>query len=120
MRDLFGVLATVACALHCGAALLLAAGGGAGLALLLHSEWTHVVLLVIAGALALSSFPATLAVHRRWSPLLLGGCGILFLAAGVAAGEPWELSLTATGGALAAVAHLRNRFLLGRLAARPA
>ena len=114
MLDRVGIGVSVACAVHCVLAALLAAapafaataapGLGEGF------EWLETALLWIAlGVGAFALIPAYLREHRRAWPLVLFGAGLALVASVRAVEvEGAELAGTVSGVALIASAHLLN------------
>lgn len=103
---------SAACVVHCVAITVLAAAlstaGG-----ILGSPLVHEVGLVAALLLAVVAFGRGLVAHRRALPLLLGGMGLVAMAAAVfvshAGGHRLETVLTIGGVALLAGGHALNR-----------
>jgi MerC mercury resistance protein len=118
MRDRAGVVAAVACAIHC-TALPLAAGilSAVGLGLLLD-ERIELALMMLAGLIgAWSLWPAFRRRHGRVLPLLLFGAGLLVLIAARRlqdASAVVEIPMILIGAGSVTSAHLLNLSLCRR------
>lgn len=114
MLDRVGIGVSVACAIHCVLAALLAAAPAfaatAAPSLGEGFEWLETALLWMAlGIGAFALVPAYLREHRRAWPLVLFGLGIALVASVRAVdSETLEVSGTVSGVALIASAHLLN------------
>ena len=111
-RDLFDRLAiglSALCLVHCAASVLLltllATAGGA----LLHPA-IHEVGLGLAILLAIVGLGRGFLQHRRLVPMILGGAGIVLMAAALSVPHGGsEAAFTMLGVGCVAIAHLLNR-----------
>jgi hypothetical protein len=106
--DRVGILLSGLCAVHCILGIVLVTGLGLGgeafLAPSIHR--TGLALAVLVGILTLGIGALR---HGNVTPIAIGGCGIVLMAAGLVVphGFP-EAGLTVAGVALVAAAHIRN------------
>ncbi len=107
--DLWGIIASSACALHCMAIpVLLAAGASAGLSWL-DSPWMEWAFMAAALWFAGQSLMRTyLLEHRKAMPLFIAGMGFLLLVSSRFVDSHAEHYLTAVGGLTIASAHVLN------------
>ena len=80
----------------------------------LLSPAVHRIGLVLALGIGAISLGFGVLRHGRTGPLLIGGLGLVLMAAAVAVGHgPAEVTLTVLGVALVAFAHIRNLHACG-------
>lgn len=81
--DKSGILVSAACILHCGLlALSMTVLPSLGVAALLHSPYTHIVLFLVMIILGVLSFSVRFRVHKSFKPALWMFAGITFVAIG--------------------------------------
>lgn len=105
--DLVGVVLSSACAVHCAitSVLLIALPAAGSFA----SHETHVVLAVLAAAVAIGVFvPSLKRGHYRLPAVAALGAGMVVAAAFVPLSTAEEIGVTVVGGALLVFAHLRH------------
>jgi MerC mercury resistance protein len=106
--DRLGILLSGLCAVHCLLGLVLVSVLGLGGEALLSPDIHRygLALAVLVGVITLGLGAIR---HGTIAPLLIGGCGIVLMSAGllVSHGLP-EALLTIAGVALVAIAHIRN------------
>jgi len=106
--DRAGILLSGLCAVHCVLGILLVSVLGLGGELLLDPA-IHEVGLALAIVVGLVTLGLGVLRHGKLGPLVVGGCGIALMAAGLASGHGLsEAVLTIAGVALVATAHIRN------------
>jgi hypothetical protein len=115
--DSLGILAAIACVVHCLALPVmaislpaLATGSG-------HEDLTHFILAGFVAAFCLFAIVPGYRKHRRSDVLrgmVIGLSLVLFATfiAGPMMGEAWEMPLITVGNLIVVIAHLRNRKLL--------
>lgn len=78
-RDALGVTASVACAVHCAAMpFVLGALPALGLSWLADGLF-HQLMFVVCLGLAVAAFIPGVLRHRNWTPIAIGGLGILII-----------------------------------------
>ncbi len=106
--DRVGILLSGLCAVHCLLGIVLVSLLGLGGEALL-SPSIHRVGLALAVLVGLITLGLGVLRHGKLAPLVIGGCGIALMSAGILAQHgPLEALLTVAGVALVATAHIRN------------
>ncbi len=106
--DRVGILLSGLCAVHCLLGIVLVSVLGLGGEALL-SPSIHRVGLALAVLVGLVTLGLGVLRHGKLAPLVIGGCGIALMVAGIVVRHgPVEALLTVTGVALVATAHIRN------------
>jgi len=106
--DRAGIVLSGLCAVHCVLGIILVGFLGLGGGVLL-SPAIHRVGLGVAVGIGAVSLGFGVLRHGRIAPLVIGGCGLLLMAAGIVVSHGWpEAVLTICGVTLVAIAHLRN------------
>ena len=96
------------CAVHCLLGIVLVSVLGLGGEALL-SPSIHRVGLALAVLVGLVTLGLGVLRHGKLAPLVIGGCGIALMVAGIVVRHgPVEALLTVAGVALVATAHIRN------------
>lgn len=111
--DIFAVLLSSICVLHCLALPLLLAGLPLILAGLLQGEMVHTVLLLTALPVSLIALLQGCKRHQNRSLMVLAGVGLIsmFVAINIEI-EAIEQALTVVGALLVSAAHIANFRLL--------
>jgi hypothetical protein len=106
--DRAGILLSGLCVVHCVLGILLVSVLGLGGQLLLDPA-IHEVGLALAIVVGLVTLGLGVLRHGKLGPLVVGGCGIGLMAAGLASEHGLsEAVFTIAGVALVATAHIRN------------
>jgi len=106
--DGYGVALSAACAVHCVVGLVLVTFLGLGGGVLL-SPGVHRIGLALAVAIGVVTLGLSAFRHGRTGPAVIGGCGLVLMAAGLVVSHgPAEALLTIPGVGLVAFAHIRN------------
>ena len=106
--DRVGILLSGLCAVHCLLGIVLVSVLGLGGEALL-SPSIHRVGLALAVLVGLVTLGLGVLRHGKLAPLVIGGCGIALMVAGIVVRHgPVEALLTVAGVALVATAHIRN------------
>ena len=106
--DRVGIMLSGLCAVHCLLGIVLVSVLGLGGETLL-SPSIHRVGLALAVLVGIITLGLGVLRHGRVAPLVIGGCGIALMAAGILVRHgPIEALLTVAGVALVATAHIRN------------
>ena len=106
--DRIGILLSGLCAVHCLLGIVLVSVLGLGGEALL-SPSIHRVGLALAILVGLVTLGLGVLRHGKLAPLVIGGCGIALMTAGILVPHgPVEALLTIAGVALVATAHIRN------------
>ena len=106
--DRVGILLSGLCAVHCLLGIVLVSVLGLGGEALL-SPSIHRVGLALAVLVGLVTLGLGVLRHGKLAPLVIGGCGIALMTAGIVVQHgPVEALLTVAGVALVAPAHIRN------------
>jgi len=106
--DGWGVALSAACAVHCVVGLVLVTFLGLGGGVLLSPE-VHRIGLALAVVIGLVTLGMSALRHGHAGPALIGGAGLVMMAAGLFAPHgPAEALLTISGVGLVAFAHIRN------------
>lgn len=106
--DRFGILLSGLCVVHCLLGVVLVGVMGLGGELLL-SPAIHRIGLALALGIGIASLGFGVVRHGRIGPLVIGGFGLLLMAAALLAGHGvQEAVLTVAGVSLVAFAHIRN------------
>lgn len=115
MKDMFGVLFSALCIVHCALTpmLLVLGVSSVGLAFL-EAEWIHLALLVPMFLLAAMSFPKSYKLHKKVMPLCMGVVGVVLMVVSIVGPHEYESYFAIASGILLIVAHLINRQLLAR------
>jgi hypothetical protein len=106
--DGLGMVLSGLCAFHCvlGLALVTMLGLGGGILFAPEIHEFGLALAVVIGSVTLGLGALR---HRQTAPLLIGGAGIVLMAAALGVGHGrGEALLTIAGVALVAFAHIRN------------
>ena len=103
-----GIVLSGFCAVHCLLGLVLVSLLGLGGEALLNPA-IHRTGLALAVLVGLVTLGLGVLRHGKVAPLVIGGCGITLMTAGILVPHgPYEALLTITGVALVATAHIRN------------
>lgn len=115
MKDVFGIICSGLCVLHCSLSpvLLVLGLSTAGLSLFEH-EWIHFVLAVPMFLLAIVSFPKSYQLHKHFLPLFMGCLGITLMLASMIGPHEYEVYFATLAGLILITAHVVNRRLLTR------
>lgn len=108
--DFIGFSASMACAIHCAVLpFLLTLAPLAGLEVL-ENPWIEYSFILVSLGIASSALIHGYRKHHQKSmSLIIVGFGFLFIMAGQLLPYEWtEITLTATGGVIVAIAHLVN------------
>jgi hypothetical protein len=106
--DRVGIMLSGLCAVHCLLGIVLVSVLGLGGEALL-SPSIHRVGLALAVLVGIITLGLGVLRHGRIAPLVIGGCGIALMTAGIMVSHgPLEALLTVAGVALVAAAHIRN------------
>ncbi|MEO6716436.1 MAG: MerC domain-containing protein [Novosphingobium sp.] len=106
--DRIGIMLSGLCAVHCLLGIVLVTVLGLGGEALL-SPSIHRVGLALAVMVGVVTLGLGMLRHGRIAPLVIGGCGIALMTAGILVQHgPVEAFLTIAGVALVATAHIRN------------
>jgi hypothetical protein len=106
--DVFGVFLSGLCAVHCVLGVVLVGVLGLGGRALLSPE-IHRYGLALAVVVGVISLGFGVLRHGRIEPMILGGIGLVLMAAALFVGHGLpEAGLTIMGVALVALAHIRN------------
>ncbi|MEC7277049.1 MAG: MerC domain-containing protein [Bdellovibrionota bacterium] len=117
--DKTGIICSGACAVHC-LILPLLAYASPTLTSFTQNEWIHKGLLIALLPIAFIAFSKSYKVHKRKSPTLVGGLGVLILISAVLIESvgievPYmEKILTAFGSVLLITGHILNTKFLRR------
>ena len=106
--DRTGIVLSGLCALHCVLSIVIVSALGLGSTILLAPE-IHEIGLLLAVVIGAVTLGLGVARHGRAGPLLIGACGIAFMAMALVVGHGFrEAVLTIAGVSLVAFAHIRN------------
>ena len=106
--DRIGILLSGMCAVHCLLGIVLVSVLGLGGEALL-SPSIHRYGLALAVLVGLVTLGLGVLRHGKLAPLVIGGCGIALMTAGILVQHgPIEAVVTIAGVALVATAHIRN------------
>jgi len=106
--DRVGIMLSGLCAVHCLLGIVLVSVLGLGGETLL-SPSIHRYGLALAVLVGIVTLGMGVLRHGRVAPLVIGGCGIALMTAGILVRHgPIEALLTIAGVALVATAHIRN------------
>lgn len=109
MKDVWGVVCSSMCIVHCllTPILLVLGASSVGIAFL-ESEWVHIVLAVPMVTLAIWSVVLGWRSHQQAKPLIFAGAGLILLFSSLMADEQYEVYLAVVAGLLLISAHLLN------------
>jgi MerC mercury resistance protein len=106
--DGLGIMLSGLCAVHCLLGIVLVSVLGLGGEALL-SPSIHRTGLALAVGVGIMTLGLGVLRHGQVAPLVIGGCGIALMTAGIVVQHgPLEALLTIAGVALVATAHIRN------------
>lgn len=115
MKDIFGILCSMLCVLHCSLSpLLLVLGISAVGFSFLEQEWIHLALAAPMFLLAAISFPKSYQLHKHFLPLFMGFLGTALMVASIVGPHEYEGYFAVSAGFILIAAHFINRRLLLR------
>ncbi|MET1255637.1 MerC domain-containing protein [Aliikangiella maris] len=109
MKDISGILVSVACILHClFMPVLIGFFSFAASLSIFVSEFFHVVILLIAIGVAAYSFFSTYFQHHSLKPMTVGAIGLVFLLSALLFNHSIEILFTVVGSLCLSLAHWIN------------
>ena len=117
MKDVWGVICSGLCIVHClFIPVLLVFGITSASVALFESEWVHLILAVPMIVLAVWSIFQGWRAHQKSKPVILAASGLVFLLGSLTAAEHYEVYLAVAAGLLLIFAHLFNLKLMKQYA----
>ncbi len=113
-NDKMGIIASLACSVHCLLPPLLISFGGFSDLEILHHPLVHILFLGSALYFAWKAFGDNLKKHRNWSLAVLAILGFVLVFTGILFGSSLEFLLVGIGGIVIAAAHFGNLRLAHR------